>query len=93
MREDAQPYGDWEAAVSELPGPLVTTDWLAAHLGAPGLLVLDASVGAHRGAGRRIAGARPFDIDGALSDPRRPAAAHHAGRRPVHRRAARAGPR
>ncbi|THA59698.1 sulfurtransferase [Streptomyces sp. A0958] len=72
MAEDVQPYGDRGAAVSALPGPLVTTDWLAAHLGAPGLLVFDASVGAHRGAGRRIAGARPFDIDGALSDPTGP---------------------
>ncbi|MEV0787526.1 sulfurtransferase [Streptomyces sp. NPDC050423] len=51
-----------------LPGPLVGTEWLAERLGAPGLLVLDASVGAHRGAGQRIPGARPFDIDGALSD-------------------------
>lgn len=51
-----------------LPGPLVGADWLAARLGAPGLLVLDASVGANRGSARRIAGARPFDIDGALSD-------------------------
>lgn len=52
-----------------LPGPLVGTDWLAERLGAPGLLVLDASVGAHRDAGERIPGARPFDIDGPLSDP------------------------
>ncbi|MFF1925085.1 sulfurtransferase [Streptomyces sp. NPDC058221] len=52
----------------QLPGPLVGTDWLAERLGAPGLLVLDASVGAHRDSGRRIPGARPFDIDGALSD-------------------------
>ncbi|ROQ62540.1 thiosulfate/3-mercaptopyruvate sulfurtransferase [Streptomyces sp. 840.1] len=51
-----------------LPGPLVGTDWLAEHLGAPGLLVFDASVGAHRDPGQRIPGARPFDIDGALSD-------------------------
>ncbi|MFI6058016.1 sulfurtransferase [Streptomyces sp. NPDC051286] len=51
-----------------LPGPLVDNDWLAQRLGAPGLVVLDASVGAHRGAGQRIPGARPFDIDGALSD-------------------------
>ncbi|MGW0940374.1 sulfurtransferase [Streptomyces sp. NPDC002666] len=51
-----------------LPGPLVGADWLAARLGAPGLMVLDASVGAHRGSARRIVGARPFDIDGALSD-------------------------
>ncbi|TVL88755.1 sulfurtransferase [Streptomyces sp. SAJ15] len=50
------------------PGPLVDVDWLAARWGAAGLVVFDASVGAHRGAGRRIPGARPFDIDGALSD-------------------------
>lgn len=55
-----------------LPGPVVGTDWLAPRLGAPGVVVLDASVGAHRGAGRRIPGARPFDIDGALSDPSAP---------------------
>jgi thiosulfate/3-mercaptopyruvate sulfurtransferase len=64
--------------IGPLFGPLVGTDWLAPRLGAPGLVVLDASVGAHRGAahgvspGRRtwvrIPGARPFDIDGALSD-------------------------
>ncbi|MFE8007098.1 sulfurtransferase [Streptomyces sp. NPDC057418] len=51
-----------------LPGPLVGADWLAARLGRTGLVVLDASVGAHREAGRRIPGARRFDIDGALSD-------------------------
>ncbi|MFE0602249.1 sulfurtransferase [Streptomyces sp. NPDC058892] len=50
------------------PGPLVGADWLAARLGAPGLVVLDASVGVHRAAGRRIPGARPFDLDGHLSD-------------------------
>ncbi|MFK0042896.1 sulfurtransferase [Streptomyces sp. NPDC090741] len=50
------------------PGPLVGADWLAGRLGEPGLVVFDASVGAHRGAGRRIPGARPFDLDGALSD-------------------------
>ncbi|MCM2414954.1 sulfurtransferase [Streptomyces sp. RKAG290] len=50
------------------PGPLVDPAWLAERLGAPGLLVLDASVGAHRDSGQRIPGARPFDIDGALSD-------------------------
>ncbi|MEU3227789.1 sulfurtransferase [Streptomyces sp. NPDC006976] len=72
MSEDVQPYGDRDAPVGALPGPLVGTDWLAARLGAPGLLVFDASVGAHRGGARRIAGARPFDIDGALSDPSGP---------------------
>lgn len=51
-----------------LPGPLVGTGWLAERLGAPGLLVLDASLGAHRDSGQRIPGARPFDIDGPLSD-------------------------
>ncbi|MGW1774400.1 sulfurtransferase [Streptomyces sp. NPDC002104] len=50
------------------PGPLVGGDWLAERLGTPGLVVFDASVGAHRDAGRRIPGARPFDLDGALSD-------------------------
>ncbi|MEU7724422.1 sulfurtransferase [Streptomyces sp. NPDC040724] len=51
-----------------LPGALVGVDWLGARLGAARLVVLDASVGAHRGAERRIPGARPFDLDGALSD-------------------------
>lgn len=57
-------------------GPLVGTDWLADRLGAPGssgLVVFDASVGAHRGAGRRIPGARPFDLDGDLSEHDAPA--------------------
>ncbi|MET9322529.1 sulfurtransferase [Streptomyces sp. NPDC003038] len=48
-------------------------DWLAERLGAPGLVVFDASVGVHRGADRRIPGARPFDLDGALSDQDAPA--------------------
>ncbi|MEV7725938.1 sulfurtransferase [Streptomyces sp. NPDC087917] len=52
----------------EPPGPLVGVDWTAARLGAPGLVLFDASVGAHRGAPARIPGARPFDLDGALSD-------------------------
>ncbi|MEU9375280.1 sulfurtransferase [Streptomyces sp. NPDC048255] len=56
-----------------VPGALVGVGWLAERLGAPGLVVLDASVGAHRGAGHRIAGARPFDLDGALSDHDAPA--------------------
>ncbi len=51
-----------------LSGPLVGADWLARRLAAPGLVVFDASVGAHRGAGHRIPGARPFDLDGDLSD-------------------------
>lgn len=55
--------------VSEnLPGPLVGASWAAARLGGPDLVVLDASVAPHRGADRRIPGARPFDLDGALSD-------------------------
>ncbi|MEU9250976.1 sulfurtransferase [Streptomyces sp. NPDC048270] len=57
----------------EPPGPLVGADWLAARLAGPGLVVFDASVGAHRGAGRRIPGARPFDLDGELSDHGAPA--------------------
>ncbi|MEV6956423.1 sulfurtransferase [Streptomyces sp. NPDC051183] len=56
-----------------LPGPLVGGDWLAERLGAPGLVLFDASVGAHRGADHRIPGARPFDLDGALSDHDAPA--------------------
>ncbi|MGW2389093.1 sulfurtransferase [Streptomyces lydicamycinicus] len=55
-------------APGALPGPLVGTDWVAPRLGTPGLVVLDASIGGHRDAGERIPGARPFDIDGALSD-------------------------
>ncbi|MCX4528048.1 sulfurtransferase [Streptomyces sp. NBC_01551] len=51
-----------------MTGPLVGIDWLEERLGAPGLVVFDASVGAHRGADHRIPGARPFDLDGALSD-------------------------
>ncbi|MFJ7167952.1 sulfurtransferase [Streptomyces globosus] len=52
-----------------LPGPLVSAGWLAARLGEEaGVVVFDASVGAHRGAARRIPGARPFDLDGDLSD-------------------------
>lgn len=54
-------------------GPLVGADWLAARLAEPGLVVFDASVGAHRAAGRRIPGARPFDLDGDLSDHAAPA--------------------
>ncbi|MEU9415398.1 sulfurtransferase [Streptomyces sp. NPDC048272] len=50
------------------PGPLVGAPWLAARLGGPDLVVLDASVAPHRGADRRIPGARPFDLDGDLSD-------------------------
>ncbi|UUU40011.1 sulfurtransferase [Streptomyces sp. NBC_00162] len=57
----------------EPSGPLVGADWLADRLAAPGLVVFDASVGAHRGAGHRIPGARPFDLDGDLSDHDAPA--------------------
>ncbi|MDH6545242.1 sulfurtransferase [Streptomyces sp. SPB4] len=49
-------------------GPLVGAEWLAERIGRPGLVLFDASVGAHRGAPARIPGARPFDLDGALSD-------------------------
>ncbi|WP_405943217.1 sulfurtransferase [Streptomyces sp. NBC_00207] len=56
-----------------LPGALVGVEWLGGRLGAAGLVVLDASVGAHRGAERRIPEARPFDLDGALSDHEAPA--------------------
>ncbi|WP_405746868.1 sulfurtransferase [Streptomyces sp. NBC_01525] len=55
-----------------LPGPLVDVGWLAQWLGAPRLVLLDASVGAHRGAAERLPGARPFDLDGELSDPSAP---------------------
>ncbi|MER5733976.1 sulfurtransferase [Streptomyces sp. NPDC002138] len=48
--------------------PLVGVGWLAESLGEDGVVVVDASVGAHRGVARRIAGARPFDLDGAFSD-------------------------
>ncbi|MFI8500967.1 sulfurtransferase [Streptomyces sp. NPDC085524] len=60
------------AAEIPVPGPLVDTDWLADRLG-QGVVVFDASVGAHRGASRRIPGARPFDLDGVLSDHTAPA--------------------
>ncbi|OKJ26308.1 3-mercaptopyruvate sulfurtransferase [Streptomyces sp. CB02130] len=52
---------------TELPGPLVGADRLAA-LREAGVILFDASVGAHRGAAVRIPGARPFDLDGDLSD-------------------------
>lgn len=57
-----------DAAQGALPGPLVGVEWLAARFTAPGTVVLDASVGAHRATGRRIPGARRFDIDGVFSD-------------------------
>src|SRR5882757_4399935 len=53
---------------TSLPGPLVNTDWLAQRLNTPRLVLLDASVGAHRCTERSIPGARPFDLDGDLSD-------------------------
>ncbi|MFJ7202362.1 sulfurtransferase [Streptomyces sp. NPDC098789] len=53
--------------------PLIGVARLAELLGEDGLIVVDASVGAHRGAPRRIAGARPFDLDGVLSDHTAPA--------------------
>ncbi|MEV6114044.1 sulfurtransferase [Streptomyces sp. NPDC052109] len=56
-----------DPAAVGLPGPLVDADWVAARLGA-GLVLFDASVGARRGAAPRIPGARPFDLDGELSD-------------------------
>ena len=62
-----RPTGAGTRAVS-LPGPLVDVDRLAALAGRPGTVLLDASVGAHRSVGRRIPGARRFDIDGAMSD-------------------------
>ncbi|MGW6571143.1 sulfurtransferase [Streptomyces sp. NPDC054945] len=61
------------APLEALPGPLVGVDWLARRLGAPGLVLFDASVGAHRAAAHRIPGARPFDLDGDLSDHTAPA--------------------
>ncbi|WP_079429747.1 sulfurtransferase [Streptomyces katrae] len=59
------------ASPPEIPAPLVGTGWLAAHLGR--VVVFDASVGAHRGGSGRIPGARPFDLDGHLSDHDAPA--------------------
>ncbi|MEY2231135.1 MULTISPECIES: sulfurtransferase [Streptomyces] len=70
---EALPDVGSEALPEALPGPLVGVDWLARRLGAPGLVLFDASVGAHRGAAHRIPGARPFDLDGALSDHTAPA--------------------
>lgn len=49
-------------------GPLIGAEQLAVRLLEPDLVLFDASVGARRGADRRIPGARPFDLDGALSD-------------------------
>ncbi|MEU6276999.1 sulfurtransferase [Streptomyces populi] len=51
-----------------LPGPLVGADWVAGRLGKEDLVLFDASVGARRGAAPHVPGARPFDLDGALSD-------------------------
>ncbi|MCX5194421.1 sulfurtransferase [Streptomyces sp. NBC_00249] len=61
----------FESAVSVglgLTGPLVGVDWVAERVGVEGVVVLDASVGAYRGGSVRIPGARPFDLDGDLSD-------------------------
>ncbi|WP_306340320.1 sulfurtransferase, partial [Streptomyces sp. AS13] len=54
-------------AAGEVSGPLIGADRLAARIG-DGTVLFDASVGAHRGGGVRIPGARPFDLDGELSD-------------------------
>ncbi|MFD8794204.1 sulfurtransferase [Streptomyces vinaceus] len=70
---ETRPAAEAPAPPGPPPGPLVGADWLAGRLGEPGLVVFDASVGAHRGADRRIPGARPFDLDGALSDHEAPA--------------------
>ncbi|OEJ32681.1 sulfurtransferase [Streptomyces subrutilus] len=56
-----------DLAAAGLTGPLVGVDWLAARRG-DGVVLFDASVGARRGAAARIPGARPFDLDGELSD-------------------------
>ncbi|MEU3000841.1 sulfurtransferase [Streptomyces sp. NPDC006995] len=56
-----------DTAATGLTGPLVGAGRLAA-LREEGVILLDASVGAHRGAAVRIPGARPFDLDGDLSD-------------------------
>ncbi|WP_406737813.1 sulfurtransferase [Streptomyces sp. NBC_00853] len=70
---EARPEARPEVPIGPLPGPLVGVDWLAGRLGAPGLVLFDASVGAHRAASHRIPGARPFDLDGPLSDHTAPA--------------------
>ncbi|MFJ6481479.1 sulfurtransferase [Streptomyces sp. NPDC091682] len=67
-RPETLPVARPEVLIGPLPGPLVGVDWLAERLGAPGLVLFDASVGAHRAASHRIPGARPFDLDGPLSD-------------------------
>ncbi|MFJ9929809.1 sulfurtransferase [Streptomyces misionensis] len=56
-----------EHTTVEPAGPLVDAEWVAGRLG-EGLVLFDASVGARRGAAARIPGARPFDLDGDLSD-------------------------
>ncbi|MFF4444795.1 sulfurtransferase [Streptomyces sp. NPDC001502] len=70
---EALPGASTGSLPGPLPGPLVGADWLAGRLGAPGLVLFDASVGAHRAAAHRIPGARPFDLDGPLSDHTAPA--------------------
>ncbi|MDQ0985773.1 sulfurtransferase [Streptomyces sp. V2I9] len=60
-----------DTAATGFTGPLVGADRLAAPAAArsgEGVVLFDASVGAHRGAPVRIPGARPFDLDGELSD-------------------------
>ncbi|MFJ2023461.1 sulfurtransferase [Streptomyces sp. NPDC087897] len=60
-----------DTADTGFTGPLVGADRLAALAAArsgEGVVLFDASVGAHRGAPVRIPGARPFDLDGELSD-------------------------
>ncbi|MEU6464132.1 sulfurtransferase [Streptomyces sp. NPDC046976] len=56
-----------ESSLSGVPGPVVGADWVAGRLGA-GLVLFDASVGSKRGGAARLPGARPFDLDGELSD-------------------------
>ncbi|WP_327366554.1 sulfurtransferase [Streptomyces sp. NBC_01217] len=68
MSDDVSACAAGKDIPGPLPGPVVGVDWLASRLGGRGLVVLDASVGAHRDCEQRIAGARAFDIDGALSD-------------------------
>ncbi|MEU8772871.1 sulfurtransferase [Streptomyces sp. NPDC048606] len=65
--------GPGPSAVPVAVGPLIAVERLAACLGAPGLVLFDASVGAHRARAPRLPGARPFDLDGALSDHDAPA--------------------
>jgi thiosulfate/3-mercaptopyruvate sulfurtransferase len=61
----------------ELPTPLVSVSWLAAHLGDPDLVVLDSSMqppgstaAPSSGTEQWIPGARVFDFDKKICDPR-----------------------